>query len=135
MVEYAEPFVEQLARERFRPAAVAARAFDAGRDAVGLARTIPQDIAEIARKLRGDRLQIQFVHRNFDYFVREMDRSSNRVSFAIVIAAIVIGSAVVVHAGFGPLAFGYPALGLAGFLGAGLLGIGLAIGILRSGRL
>jgi ubiquinone biosynthesis protein len=75
------------------------------------------------------------VHRDFDVFIREMDRSSNRLSFAIVIAAIVIGSAVMVHAAVGPKAFGYPLLGLLGFVIAGILGIGLAVAILRSGRL
>lgn len=135
MVKHAQPFVERLARDKRAPAALAARTLDAGHDALALVRTLPHDLAEIASKVRGDRLQIQFVHRNLDYFVHEMDRASNRVSFAIVIAAIVIGSSVVVHAGVGPLAFGYPFLGLAGFLGAGVLGIGLAIGILRSGRL
>jgi ubiquinone biosynthesis protein len=75
------------------------------------------------------------LERNLDHFIREMDRSSNRLSFAIVIAAIVIGSAVVMHAGVGSQTLGYPSLGLAGFLAAGVLGIGLAIGILRSGRL
>jgi ubiquinone biosynthesis protein len=64
-----------------------------------------------------------------------MDRSSNRLSFAVVIAAIVVGSSIIVHAAVGPQAFGYPLLGLAGFLAAGVLGIGLAIGILKSGRL
>jgi ubiquinone biosynthesis protein len=64
-----------------------------------------------------------------------MDRSSNRLSFAIVIAAIVIASSIMVHAAVGPAVFGYPLLGLAGFLTAAFLGIGLAIGILRSGRL
>jgi ubiquinone biosynthesis protein len=64
-----------------------------------------------------------------------MDRSSNRLSFAIVIAAIVVGSALVIRAGAGPPVFGYSSLGLAGFVAAGILGIGLALGILRSGRL
>jgi len=80
-------------------------------------------------------LEIQFVHRNLDYFIREMDRSSNRLSFAIVIAAIVVASSIMVHAAAGPQAFGYPLLGLAGFVTAAVLGIGLAVGILRSGRL
>ena len=114
---------------------MARRAAHAGHEALGLARTLPGDLAKVARKAGADGLQIQFVHRNLDYFVREMDRSSNRLSFAIVIAAIVIGSAVVMHAGVGPERFGVPAIGLAGFLVAGVLGIGLAIGILRSGRL
>jgi ubiquinone biosynthesis protein len=135
MVEYAAPLVDALARDKVRPAALARRAAFAGHDALELLRTVPRDLGRIARKAGGDGLQIQFVHRNLDYFVREMDRSSNRLSFAIVIAAIVIGSAVVMQAGVGPERFGVSAIGLAGFLIAGVLGIGLAIGILRSGRL
>jgi ubiquinone biosynthesis protein len=80
-------------------------------------------------------MQVQFVHRNLDFFVREMDRSSNRLSFAIVIGAVVIGSSIVVLAGAGPQLHGYPVLGVAGFMAAGVLGLGLAVGILRSGRL
>jgi ubiquinone biosynthesis protein len=75
------------------------------------------------------------VHRDLDHFIREMDRSSNRLSFAVVIASIVVGSSVIVHAGVGPPLLGYPLLGMAGFLAAAVLGIGLAIGIIRSGRL
>jgi ubiquinone biosynthesis protein len=127
--------VEALAREKVHPAALARRAGLAGHEALELLRTVPRDLGRIARKAGGDGLQIQFVHRNLDYFVREMDRSSNRLSFAIVIAALVIGSAVVIQAGVGPARFGVSTIGLAGFLVAGLLGIGLAIGILRSGRL
>jgi ubiquinone biosynthesis protein len=78
---------------------------------------------------------VQFVHRDLDHFIREMDRSSNRLSFAVVIASIVVGSSVIVHAGVGPPLLGYPLLGMAGFLAAAVLGIGLAIGIIRSGRL
>ena len=85
--------------------------------------------------MRRDGLQIQFVHRHFDYFVREMDRSSNRLSFAIVIGAMVVGSSVMVLAAVGPQAFGYPLVGVAGFVVAGVLGIGLALGVVRSGRL
>ena len=135
MVEYAEPFAERLVEERHRPRALARRTADAGHEALRALRTVPRDFAELARKARTDGLQVQFIHRNLDYFIREMDRASNRLSFAIVIAAIVIGSAVIVHAGIGPHAFGYPSLGVAGFITAGVLGIGLAIGILRSGRL
>ena len=135
MVEYAAPFAERLVEERHRPRALARRTADAGHEALRALRTVPRDFAELTRKARTDGLQVQFIHRNLDYFIREMDRASNRLSFAIVIAAIVIGSAVIVHAGIGPHAFGYPSLGVAGFITAGVLGIGLAIGILRSGRL
>lgn len=135
MVEFATPLVERLLIERYSPAALAHRAADAGHEALTVLRALPKDLAAITRRARTEGLQVQFVHRNFDHFIREMDRSSNRLSFAIVIGAIVIASAVVIHSGAGAQLFGYPAFGVAGFIVAGVLGIGLAIGILRSGRL
>jgi ubiquinone biosynthesis protein len=135
IVAHATPFVESLIAEKRSAGAIALRAADAGREALRALGTLPGNLAEIVRRARSDGLQIQFVHRNLDQFIREMDRSSNRLSFAIVIASIVVGSSVIVHAGVGPQVLGYPLLGLAGFVAAAVLGIGLAIGILRSGRL
>jgi ubiquinone biosynthesis protein len=135
IVEHATPFVESLIEQKHSPAALALRTADAGREVLSALRTLPANVAEITRKIRADGMQVQFVHRDLDFFVREMDRSSNRLSFAVVIAAIVIGSSIIVHAAAGPQVLGYPVLGLAGFLAAGVLGIGLAVGILRSGRL
>jgi ubiquinone biosynthesis protein len=135
IVEYATPFVEQLIAQKHRPSAVARRTARASREVLGALRSLPRDLADITRRARDRGLRVEFVHRDFDHFIREMDRSSNRLSFAIVIGAIVIGSSVMVHAAVGPSAFGYPLLGIVGFVIAGLLGIGLAIGILKSGRL
>jgi ubiquinone biosynthesis protein len=135
IVEHATPLVVALVEQKHSPAALAVRTADAGREALSALRTLPVNIAAIARRIRTDGMQIQFVHRNLDFFVREMDRSSNRLSFAVVIAAIVISSSIIVHAAVGPQLLGYPLLGLAGFMTAAVLGVGLAIGILRSGRL
>jgi ubiquinone biosynthesis protein len=135
MVEHATPFVAGLVAERRSPRAIARRAGHAGRGAIRALGTLPAHVAEIARRVSADGMRVEFVHRNLDFFVREMDRSSNRLSFAVVIGAIVVGSSIIVHADAGPVFHGYPVLGLAGFVTAGVLGIGLALGILRSGRL
>lgn len=135
MIEHATPFVQRLVEQRYTPSAVMLRTAAAGQELLGALRTLPADLVEITGRIRAEGMQVQFVHRNLDFFVREMDRSSNRLSFAVVIAAIVIASSIMVHAGAGPHVFGYPALGLAGFVTAAILGIGLVIGILRSGRL
>jgi ubiquinone biosynthesis protein len=135
IVERATPHVDRLIAARRRPSAIAGRLSDAGVEAVRTLSHLPGTLAAISTRVRRHGLQVEFVHRNLDHFIREMDRSSNRLSFAIVIAAIVIGSSIMVHAGVGPTVLGYPALGLAGFLIAGFLGVGLALGILRSGRL
>jgi ubiquinone biosynthesis protein len=135
IVDHAAPFVATVVEQKYSAAALATRTADASRDVLSAVRTLPGNLAELVRRTRAEGLQVQFVHRNLDYFIREMDRASNRLSFAIVIAAIVIASALIVHASAGPELFGYPLLGVVGFVAAVVLGLGLVVGILRSGRL
>jgi ubiquinone biosynthesis protein len=117
------------------PSAVAGRVADTARGMAEALQTLPQDLMEVLGKARDDRLQIQFVHRNLEHFVQGLDRASNRLSFAVVIAALIVGSSFVLQRSAGPQLFGLPALGLVGFIAAAVLGLWLAVGILRSGRL
>jgi ubiquinone biosynthesis protein len=134
MAETARPLVERVLRDRISPSAIVERAGELAHDAAEVVQTLPRGVLEIIEKLRTDRFQIQFVHRNLEHFVHEMDRSSNRLSLAVLVAALIVGSSLIFQAKSGPAMFGYPALGLAGFLAAGLLGLWLAVLILRSGR-
>jgi len=134
MVETARPIVERVLRERFSPSALLERAGELALETSQIVQTLPRGVLEIIEKARTDRFQIQFVHRNLDYFVHELDRSSNRLSLAVLVAALIVGSSLIFQAGAGPAMFGYPALGLVGFLFAGLLGVWLAVLILRSGK-
>ncbi len=135
MAETARPLVERVLRERLSPGALAQRAGELAHDAAEVVQTLPRGVLEIIEKLRNDRFQIQFVHRNLEHFVHEMDRSSNRLSLAILVAALIVGSSLIFQAkSAGPAMFGYPALGITGFLAAGLLGLWLVVLILRSGR-
>jgi ubiquinone biosynthesis protein len=86
--------------------------------------------------MRG-RLQILFRHENLERFITELDRSSNRIAFAMIVAAAILGSSILMQARVPPMIPGtdMPVLGLLGFLVAGLMGVWLVIAILRSGRL
>jgi ubiquinone biosynthesis protein len=135
MLAHARPVVAGILSDRMAPSAVAGRVADTARGMAEALETLPQDLMEVLGKARDDRLQIQFVHRNLEHFVQEMDRASNRLSFAVVIAALIVGSSFVLQRSAGPQLFGLPALGLVGFIAAAVLGLWLAVGILRSGRL
>ena len=135
MLPVAGAFAERLVARQIEPTALAARGARRARRAASRLRAIYADAAGLLDKARNDRLSIRFVHSHLDRFVLEMDRASNRMSFAIVIAALLIGSSMVIQAGIRPLAFGYPVVGLAGFVAAAVLGLGLVVGVLRSGRL
>jgi ubiquinone biosynthesis protein len=135
MVEHAAPLAEQLWIRHYSAEVLGQRLTDAGRRMASAVTDVPVALDQVLRRARAGRLELQFVHRNLEHFVREMDRSSNRLSFAIVIGSLIVGSSLVIQAGVGTTLFGYPVIGLLGFLAAAVLGIGLAIGVVRSGRL
>ncbi|HPX11112.1 MAG TPA: AarF/ABC1/UbiB kinase family protein [Syntrophales bacterium] len=135
MTARAAPFVRRLKADRLRPGRIAGEIGESMGDLVLLLREIPADIREILKQLRQGRTRIGFEHRGLEDFLFEMDRSSNRISFALVASAIIIGSSLIIQADVGPRIFGVSALGLFGFLLAAVLGVWLLIAVLRSGKL
>ena len=96
---------------------------------------LPDDIQSFLVKLRNNQLTLRFHHEGLDDLRRELDRSSNRISFSLIVAALIIGSSLIININKGPHIFGYPVLGIIGFVLASILGFWLLIAILRSGRL
>ena len=60
-------------------------------------------------------MKIGFEHQGLENFAFHVDRSSNRVAFALIISSLIIGSSLVIRTHIGPLLFGLPILGLFGF--------------------
>lgn len=96
---------------------------------------VPMEIREFTSKLNRGKGKIGLDVLGLNKLIGELDRSSNRLSFALVIAAIIVGSSLVLTIDIGLKVYGVPVLGLIGYLFAGILGAGLAISILRSGKL
>ncbi len=135
MTEKAEPFIKRLKLKRLSPKRVMGDFLDSGGELIQLLKEIPGELRDITKQLRQGKVNIGFEHRGLEDFVFEMDRSSNRIAFALVVASLIIGSSLIIMSDLGPFLFGFPILGLAGFSMAGILGIWLLISILRSGRM
>lgn len=127
LAEHLAPFVETLVRQRHNPRKIATRVADDALKTVEAARRIPLRLDELLEQLESERLQIPFVHRGLDQLISELDRSSNRVTVGLVLAALIIASAMIFR--------NWQSLGLVGFLLSAFLGFWLVLGILRSGRL
>ena len=98
-------------------------------------RSLPSDIKEFITRVNRNKFKIDLEHRGLEKLITDLDRSSNRLSFSLLIGSIIVGSSLVMQTEKGPQFFGFPVLGLLGYTIAGLLGLWLAIAILRSGRL
>lgn len=96
---------------------------------------LPGDIKQILAKTKRGELVVKFEHRGLEHLILALDKSSNRLSFSLIIAALIVGSSLVMQLNKGSQLFGFPVFGILGFLIAGLLGFWLVVAILRSGRL
>jgi ubiquinone biosynthesis protein len=80
------------------------------------------------RRFASGSWELNVRHENIDRLINELDRSSNRLSFAVVIASIIVGSSVVVSADstltFFNLEIRY--FGMFGYMVAGVLGLALS---------
>jgi ubiquinone biosynthesis protein len=75
-------------------------------------------------------------HEHLDDLVHTLDKSSNRVSFSLIIAGLLIASSFLVAQKGNVLGLiGYQSLGVLGYLAAAVLGIWLIVSILRSRHL
>ena len=135
MAEQIKPYVAKLIKKRFSPGKFVKDAVSGFSDMRKLAGGLPFEVKRILQKSRKGEMSVELRHRDLDKLILELDRSSNRVAFAMVIAAIIVGSSMILRLEIGYKIFGFSALGLLGFLMAGVLGIGLVIAIIKSGRL
>ena len=133
MTVKARPFIRRLIREKYEPRRLMREmAGDIG-TVMDYIKNLPEELHGALAQFKEGRAVIALEHRGLDHIIAEVNRASNRLAIALVIAAVIIGSCLIISAGVGPLLFGYPILGLIGFCLAGLLGLGLFVFILRSG--
>ena len=95
----------------------------------------PRYWRDITEKLHKGKFQVQLMHKGLERLIKELDRSSNRVSVSLLIAALIVGSSLIMTVDKGVMIFDFPVMGLIGYLFAGMLGVLLVISILRSGKL
>jgi ubiquinone biosynthesis protein len=135
LLEISKPHAERFMRRQKSPQNILSRILSSGEEYRELAEELPSQIRQALSKLLHGQLRVEFSHVGLEHLSREMDRSSNRISFSLILSAIIVGSSLIINLGKGPLIYGFSALGIIGFFIAGLLGLWLVIAILRSGRL
>ena len=134
-ISAAEPYASKIIKERMSPGKLYEKARKNISDISDFAVLFPKQLRQVVQKVLRDDFHIKMTHIGIDRFIRDMDRSSNRISFSLIISAMLLSSAIMHATGAGPVYKGFSLLGLSAFGFAFLLGIWLIISIIRSGRL
>lgn len=127
-------FAEYLIKKEMGLGAAAHDITAAVNDYKDFIKLFPQQLNQIFRKMVQDRFTIDFMHRGLEDFIGEVDRSSNRITFGLMVSALIIGSSLVVAANIGPKLWDVPFFGMFGFIVASVLSLWLGILILKSGK-
>jgi ubiquinone biosynthesis protein len=135
LLALAQPYLERLALRR-GPLQKALQGWaGAWAESRELFQELPEGLRSIMSRLRQGRLKVQFELLGLEHLMQELDRASNRLAFALIIAALIIGSSLVMQLQAGPRLWGLSLFGFLGFGFAAFLGFWLVVAILRSGRL
>lgn len=132
--ELVEPYVKKMIGERTSPTYILKETARAVWDFARLVKSLPRRVNNILAKAEKGTMKFELEHRGFEALVEELDVTSNRVSFSLIISALIVGSSIIITTGMSPRFFGVPLLGIFGFFIAGVLGMWLIISILRSGK-
>lgn len=135
MVEHLRPFIVKALRQKLSPLRVSREINQILSSYLNLARNIPRDMKEIINRINRNKFKIDLEHRGLDKFTAEFDRSINRLSTSMILAAMIIGSSIVMHTDKGPKIMGFPLFAFMGYTVAGLVGLWLVYAIIRSGRM
>lgn len=135
MVEHLKPFIEKALRQKYSPRSVSRDMNKMLLAYLNLARNLPRDLKSFINRVNRNKFKIDLEHRGLDKFTADFDRSINRLSISLILAAMIIGSSIIMHTDKGPQMLEFPVLALIGYIVAGLIGLWLVYAIIRSGRM
>jgi ubiquinone biosynthesis protein len=135
MIAKSAPFIEQVLMDRFKPQRVAETVGDLAGRMLSFLNQFPKELLDLAGLLRQQKLTLKIRHDGIEKVLATHDQISNRIAFAIIIAALIVGSALIVISKTPPLFYGISLIGIIGFLAAALMGVWLLVAILKKGKL
>ena len=134
--EVAKPYARGLMIERFRPRRVLHRARKESWQVASIARDLPYQLHDVLDEMRDGQIEVGFVHKGLDEFMRKVDVAANRMVIALIVTGGLIGSSLIgIFAESGPHFLGLHVISVLGFALSTVLGIWLLVGVIRSGRL
>jgi len=136
IVERLRPYARRFRLQEMDPRLMLRTLRKAVREMAELGARLPDDINAIVGKFRRGQFQLRVHHEHLESLAGMLDKSSNRISFALIIAALLVGSSLLVAQQGNVLGLiRLQTLGILGYLAAAVMGIWLLISILRSRRL
>jgi ubiquinone biosynthesis protein len=137
LLDLLKPKLSQLMRDRLAPRRLLRMAGLSTWHLASILRDAPRFIRDLMRGIGRGQFQVNIRHENLDHLASELDRSSNRLAFSVLVASTIIGSTMLLSMQAEVSLFGMPLryLGFVGYALTFFMSIWLLVAILRSGKM
>ena len=133
LIEALKPYAQRSGLRDLEPKQVLRNVRKAMQSAGEMASKLPEDINGVLTKFRQGKFQVRVHHEHLENLTKTLDKSSNRVSFALIIAALLVASSLLVaQEGMVLGLLSFQTMGVFGYIIAAIIGIWLVISIIRS---
>lgn len=134
VMESMRPYANELALKKYGPKQIAQKSIKHLKILAANLQNLPDDLTVLLEKIKDDKLKVNFEVEGLEDMRKTLQNASNRLTYAIIIAALSIGSSILMMAHIPPLFFGNSFLGLLGFLISGILGIAIIYSIWKKDK-
>ncbi len=122
-----KPMVKKLLLKKFSPQNMADLFKDNMFELEHLMKNLPRNVNRLVAKVENGEIKVRYS----EELAEDIERTSNKLVVAIIIAALLLASSWIIQIDKGPMIWGMQILGFLGFAASGVLGVGLIIYILR----
>jgi ubiquinone biosynthesis protein len=126
-----KPVVTSIYMERYSPQKRVGQIIRDGEEAIYSLQNLPRDMAPFLKMLKSGILKGDVNIANLFHINSAINKASQRLSFAIVLASLLIGSSWIIAAKVPPLWYGVSVMGLIGLFGALILALWLLVDYIK----
>jgi len=135
IIEMLKPYAENIIARRLSPDFYMKKLLTIFREFKNAMENIPFQFKMLLSKAVRDDITVKMFHVNMPEFLKDIEKSSNKISFSLIVSAMILSSAIMHAAEVKPLINGISIFGLITGIVAFFLGVWLIISIIRSGKL
>ena len=133
LIEALKPYAKRSGLRDFEPRQILRNLRKIMQETGELATKLPEDLNAVLSKIRQGKFRLRVHHEHLENLTKTVDKSSNRVSFALIISALLIASSLLVSQEGTVLGLiRFQSMGIIGYIIAAIIGIWLIVSIIRS---
>lgn len=131
VIEKARPYIERLVLRRYSPKEQMKGMLHEIKKYKKFIQQFPDKATRALETIERGKMEIHLEDTDISKLSTELDRSSNRIAYGLIIAGLLIASSFMIQVEKGPFFWGIPLIALITFIAASMLGFVLLISIIR----